>query len=173
VASLPGRENQSFGSVFRTILSSGSIPSLVARRAKRARLLRDASTEPGKEMHRKRKRKRQHRRIARQTTPPTKTRTRAAASTTPPVPSGERDAEAGSGKSRGLAGWTSSRSRVVLHVISTSTRDLVRTAEGIGRHQTAVAAPWIEGFVAPASVVGRAQRRILNEPVAVWCHHHA
>jgi hypothetical protein len=38
----------------------------------------------------------------------------------------ERDAEAGSGKSDGLAGWTSSP--VVLHVISStsSTRDLVR-----------------------------------------------
>lgn len=34
----------------------------------------------------------------------------------------ERDAEAGSGKSDGLAGWTSSP--VVLHVISSSTRDL-------------------------------------------------
>ena len=160
VASLPGHENQSFGSVFRTILSSGSIPPPSLRGGQNGRgccVMRPRN--PAKGVHRKRKR--QHRRIARQTTP-TYENEDAAASTTPPVPS--ETPRPGQVKAAGLPGGLARRSSFMLSVISTSTRDLVRRElvairrspprglrDSHRQSDTASVRAW----------VGRAQRRIL------------
>ena len=176
MASLPGRENQSCGYVFRTILCSGSIPPPSLRGGQNGRgccVMRPRN--PAKGVHRKRKR--QHRRIARQTTP-TYENEDAAASTTPPVPSrARRRGRVGQVKAAGFPGGLARRSSFML---SPPARAMSCGGNWSPSDIQTIAAPWIEGFAPAPAVrhgvrawVGRAQRRILNEPVAVWCHRHA